>query len=139
MFGGVLVALIGAAVLAVTLAQWRSRSAVPGGVVCKGTVVEVVKATSQLRSIQPGLAPTLAVGLVPVVEFTDQVGQVRRCSPTSNTGRRPRIGQSVQVSYPAGAPEEARVLNAPGSRSTTVVLGVVGAAAVVGGIVLAVH
>jgi uncharacterized protein DUF3592 len=113
---------------------WRARR----GVIVSGEIVGV-QAGRMRGASAGGPGPWYTRTHAPVVEFSDANGQSHRVTAGLSGTRRPRIGDTVQVSYQPADPDRAIVLELPGQAPAKWVFLVVGLACAAGAVLVALH
>ena len=113
---------------------WRARR----GVIVPGLIVGV-EVGRMNRASARGATSRSTRTYAPVVEFADAAGQSHRVTAALSGTRRPRVGDSVQVSYRPADPERAIVLELPGQAPVKWVFLAVGLACAAGSVVVALH
>jgi hypothetical protein len=113
---------------------WRARH----GVVVPGAIVDVEVGRIS-RASSGGATRWSTRTHTPVVEFSDANGQSHRVTASLSGTRRPRIGDTVQVSYRPTNPDRAIVMELPGQAPAKWVFLLVGLVCAAGSLVVALH
>ncbi len=104
---------MGAIGLLGAIGQFSQARKARGGIIVPATIVELQ--TSQMRRVDPATQNFNRIrAFAPVVEFTDEQGQLHRVTSSLSGTRRPAIGSTVSVSYRPGNPDKAIVVGVPG-------------------------